>query len=67
MNRKGHDHTRITFNHDLDLGAVWAPDGTRIAFYSARGGVGQLFLVNGRQARAVTQDGVGRAEANSTS
>jgi Tol biopolymer transport system component len=36
MNADGSEPTRLTHNQADDFGAVWSPDGTRIAFTSTR-------------------------------
>lgn len=36
--------TRFTFDAGIDAGAVWSPDGSRVAFHSNRKGVWNLYL-----------------------
>jgi Tol biopolymer transport system component len=62
MNRKGSDQTRITFDNIPEYGAVWSPDGTRIAFYShvpptGPVGFGQIFLLGASGAVQLTGTG----------
>ncbi len=38
--------TRITTNAARDLGPRWSPDGTKLAFYSRRGGTWEVFTIN---------------------
>jgi eukaryotic-like serine/threonine-protein kinase len=50
--------TRLTTDPSLDTNPVWTPDGRRVMFASARGGVGNLFWQSA--------DGTGTAERVST-
>ncbi len=46
MNAAGSGVTRLTYNGARDLGAVWSPDGRRIAFYSNRDGNFEIYVMN---------------------
>ena len=50
--------SRITFGPELDLGPVWSPDGSRIAFTRFDAGDGQVFLTSssgaGREEKVLT-------------
>ncbi|MFN0096220.1 MAG: protein kinase domain-containing protein [Dehalococcoidia bacterium] len=47
--------TRLTFDGALDLGPVWSPDGTRIAFNSNRTGVYDLYVKPSNRSAAETR------------
>ena len=47
MNADGSGVTQLTFNDGIaDDDPVWSPDGTHIAFHSARDGDEEIFVVN---------------------
>jgi Tol biopolymer transport system component len=59
MNGDGTELRRLTHNATFDLGAVWSPDGTTIAFYGADVEVGEprVFLIdaNGGEQTPLTE------------
>src|SRR5918996_1653188 len=42
----GSNQTRLTYNDVLDAGPSWSPDGTKIAFASAKDGNLEIYLMN---------------------
>ena len=46
MNADGTDVRRLTDSPGIDEGPVWSPDGTKIAFSSARDGQQELYVMN---------------------
>ena len=52
----GHDPVRITSEQGMDIQPAWTPDGNRVVFVSARGGVRQLYTMraDGRDVRQLT-------------
>jgi TolB protein len=51
--------TNLTANPANDWGAVWSPDGTRIAFVSSRAGRSRIYTMNldGKDVRSITTQG----------
>lgn len=46
MNPDGTNITPLTDNESQDIGAVWSPDGTKIAFHSNRDGDFEIYVMN---------------------
>jgi len=46
MNADGSDVRRLTYSPGLDEGPAWSPDGTKIAFSSARDGQQEIYVMN---------------------
>ncbi len=46
MNASGGDRVRLTSNGAWDAGAVWSPDGSKIAFTSDRDGDREVYMMN---------------------
>jgi Tol biopolymer transport system component len=42
----GSNQTRLTYNDVTDAGPSWSPDGTKIAFASAKDGNFEIYLMN---------------------
>jgi TolB protein len=46
MNIDGSEQIRLTDNPAVDSDLVWAPDGSRIAFWSRRDGNFEIYVMN---------------------
>ena len=46
MNIDGSEQIRLTDNPAVDSDPVWAPDGSRIAFWSRRDGNFEIYVMN---------------------